>query len=261
MKSTNNKIMIGKRTGLDFSKHEATVVLDSLDVSIHKLEIPHSKLGLVTFINTQGVMTVCGDFHNWVFDREFHPKIGFGNVSDHHWDEILENSSKQEAMVFDPEETEKFLKGYSAYHLEWYGEELLEEESEFIENLLDRVENEHEFMDFSNNKRPDSFNFEMEFHKMKRHYYLDVVYDAFEVLCLKLEENAKNIEPFIETTKLVKIKKRNMDYDQHRRCKCGCEYKRHFDFDDNKNEEDFIGQNYTCKYRISCKCEGFEPKT
>lgn len=254
--------MIGKRTGIDFSKHKAIVTMDLDEIAIHKLEVPHTKMGGLFFINTQGILTVGGNFNNWVFDCEFHPHIGFGEVSDHYWDEKLEKSSKQEAMVFDHEETEKFLDGYAEYYLEMYDDELSDEQNEFIDELKNRVENEYDFIDFSNNKRPDSFDFEMEFHKMKRHHYLDVVYDAFEVLCLKLEENAKNIQPFIKTTKLVKIKKRNMLYNQHQLCKCGHEYKRHFDSDENKNDvDDFIGENYVCKYRIGCKCEGFEPKT
>ena len=72
-----------KRTDWDFSKFDLTVSKTD-NCLIHTLQKGKSLMGRVVFINTQNVMTVTGDFGNWVFCREFHPSKD-GYVSDDHW--------------------------------------------------------------------------------------------------------------------------------------------------------------------------------
>ena len=99
--------MIGKRTEIDFSKHEVIVQKNDL-VSIYYLKKPNTVIDSIKYINCEGIMSVTGDYGNWIFCREFHPNER-GGVSDGYWIEKLKIASSQEPLEFDKESTEKEL--------------------------------------------------------------------------------------------------------------------------------------------------------
>lgn len=87
-----------KRTDVDFSKHVLNISKNDL-VTIYDFAIPGTYSRSIKFINTCGIMTVTGDYGNWVFCREFHPdKDG---VSDGYWVEKLRILSCQDPYEFD----------------------------------------------------------------------------------------------------------------------------------------------------------------
>jgi hypothetical protein len=63
---------MNRRTKIDFSEHELKIT-QLEGVLIHEFKRPDTRNCMLVFINTCGVMTVTGDFGNWVFCREFHP--------------------------------------------------------------------------------------------------------------------------------------------------------------------------------------------
>ena len=100
--------MKGKRTGLDFSKHEL-LCTKSDELTIHHLKKPNTYYDSIKYINTQGIMAVTGDYGNWIFCREFHPSAD-DYVSSGYWCEKLSIASCQVYKEYDPEETEKEIK-------------------------------------------------------------------------------------------------------------------------------------------------------
>jgi len=107
-----------KRSNIDFSKHIHTSIKNS-EVCIDKLHRvdengAHLKEMGVTFINCEGVLTVTGDFCNFVFYKEFHPSPD-GEVSDSYWLSKLKEDSCQQPLVFDHEETTKQIQTLRKY--------------------------------------------------------------------------------------------------------------------------------------------------
>src|SRR3989344_2189435 len=90
---------IENRTGVDFTKHEL-IVTEQEGLLVHRLKHPeYTYMNSVTFINTNGIMAVTGDYGNWIFCREFHPNDKEG-VSGGYWLEKLKIASSQEGQEF-----------------------------------------------------------------------------------------------------------------------------------------------------------------
>ncbi len=106
--------MIGERTGVDFSEHKLRIV-ESEDFLAHHFKIDNTYYGCLSFINTNGVMVVTGDYGNWMFCREFHPSAK-GHVSGGYWDEKLQMASEQKSSKYDSKATEKELQEYMDKH-------------------------------------------------------------------------------------------------------------------------------------------------
>lgn len=179
---------MNKRTDVDFSKHE--VKITELDgVLIHEFKIPDTRICMLVFINTCGVMTVTGDLGNWVFCREFHPSAtNEHGVSAGYWDEKLGIASQQEATKFDSDTTTELIKDFKLTFEDYYGREMNEEEIDWIEYLEKNVDDEHDYIHYAYRETPPTIDYESVPFGKKRHYWLDAVYDGFDALCEHLKD-------------------------------------------------------------------------
>lgn len=180
-----------KRTGVDFSEH--VVIETHFKNDIHNIDIWDLKLldntlyHRVTFINSCGNMMVKGDFGNWVFNREFHPSKD-GGVSSYYWDEKLEIGSKQKSHKFDTDKTLKLINKFKDEFDEDYGREMDDEELEWVENLENSVYDEYEYIYTAYRENPPSVETEDVPFGEVRHFWLNVVYDAFDELCKRMTD-------------------------------------------------------------------------
>lgn len=178
-----------KRTNVDFSKHELKVTeLDG--VLIHEFKQPNTTVCKLVFINTHGVMTVTGDFGNWVFCREFHPSAD-NSVSDFYFDEKLIINSSQKAYEYDPKQTSKNIKAFKETFSYYFGRRMNDEEVEWVEELEENVWDEFDYTYLIHRKRPTDVDFEDCPLSEKRHRWLDAVYDGFDAICEVLRKEEK----------------------------------------------------------------------
>jgi len=169
-----------KRTSLDFSKHELFIIENDL-VKIHHLKKPNTNIDNIKFINCQGIMTVTGDYGNWVFCRQFIPVNSGETVSGGYWKEKLRISSSQEPDEFNPELTTKQI---NELLLE---EDISEEHKEYYEELLSVVdEGEFWYKSKAYGDIPRDLDAESVPCAMKTQYWLLVIFDAFEEICSRL---------------------------------------------------------------------------
>lgn len=170
-----------KRTQVDFSNHQLDII-ENEHVLIHTLHINNSNCNKVVFINCEGVLTVTGDFGNWVFCREFHPSAD-GFVSDGYWAEKLRMASEQTTSSFCSEETMKAIKEYR----ENFDENISGEEIEWLNTLAYYSEDEIEYTYHAYREKPDNVDYESVPFGKKNHIWLEIVFDAFDVICDKLK--------------------------------------------------------------------------
>lgn len=184
---------MSKRTEIDFSQHKVKVTkLDG--VLIHEFKRPDTNNCMLVFINACGVMTVTGDLGNWVFCREFHPSSDtHTKISNGYWDEKLEIASQQKAKVYDADTTLECIKEFSENFEENYGEEMSEPIKEWVDELERNVDDEHEYTYLAYREKPDEIDYESVPFGVKRHFWLDAVYDGFEACCeaLKIEQDGE----------------------------------------------------------------------
>lgn len=185
---------MGKRTKVDFSKHEIIEThfqnehhsLDVWDMKAPDSEYYHR----VKFINSCGVLTITGDFGRWSFCREFHPSKD-GGVSDGYWNEKLSILSKQEYAHFDSEGTKKELKKLVRSGLKDYGYtgEKLKEAKEWFKSLIEVVDDEYEYIyeAYRGYERPSFIDHEDIPFVKTQYIWLSIVYDAFEELCKRMK--------------------------------------------------------------------------
>lgn len=178
-----------KRTSIDFSKHELKITqLDG--ILIHEFKKPNTRNCMLVFINTCGVMTVTGDFGNWVFCREFHPSADdeIGSSSGY-FDEKLEISSVQKSHKYDADETLKRIVEFKETFDDAYGREMDEEEMDWIEQLEHNVDDEYEYIYLAYREKPSSIDYVSVPIGNKRHFWLDAVYDGFDTICQLLKQS------------------------------------------------------------------------
>ncbi|QZE15370.1 hypothetical protein K4L44_05925 [Halosquirtibacter laminarini] len=185
--------MKGRRTKYDFSNHNLNI--QTMDchgligkVSIHELRIGNNKMEAIRFINTSGVMTVTGDFGNWVFCREFIP-IPEGRVSDIYWQEKLTVRNGATSFVnYSPEKTEALLNELIEEGLE-DGYEEDDEYIKYLKDLLDYVEEEFDFIYHAINNKPTEAEFDEGIPICREvPVQLNIVFDAFEEICNRLDK-------------------------------------------------------------------------
>lgn len=183
-----------RRTSVDFTKHQVKVT-QLEGVLIHEFKRPNTNNCMLKFINACGVMTVTGDFGNWVFCREFHPSAdNKSGVSDGYWDEKLEISSVQKSKKYDSDATTELLKDYKQSFPEYYGREMTEEESDWVESLEKNVDDEYEYTFLAYREKPKDIDYESVPFGKKRHFWLDAVYDGFDEICQALfREQTANV--------------------------------------------------------------------
>lgn len=180
------KTKLGKRTQFDFSKHELSIYHGE-KITIHELKVPNTRIDYINFTNIDGMLIVSGDYSNWMFDREFTPTPE-NRVSDTYWIEKMRRSSCQNPYSYDSTATEKAINdmltdesiadnGYTEEDVEWLTE------------LLDYVYDEIEYKYNAFRTMPDGWDCEYVPYKEKVDYHLLVVFDAFEEICNRLNQN------------------------------------------------------------------------
>jgi len=182
------------RTGIDFSKHEHRVEIfknGEKEIRIDHFQVGNSRMNYIQFINTDEILTVTGDFGNWVFCRPFVPSEK-GYTSDPYWLEKLKIASKQEAGRYDSEATAKEIQELIDKGLEDYGYEgkELKELKEFYTELLTYTDNEHEYIYHAYYGYSNSLNIDYEsipFCKSVDNWLL-IIFDAFDEICKRLKE-------------------------------------------------------------------------
>lgn len=170
------------RMDIDWSKHELTIKKDQYS-TIYILKIPGSSMYSCYFINCMGVLSVTGDLGNWIFCREFHPGPKEG-VSDGYWKEKLKISSCQEPSRYDPERTEKEIREMLEE------DDLTEEHREFLNECLERVDDELEYTYFAFREYPNDWDLEYTPFVKTASSQLLAVYDAFDEICRRMGDDA-----------------------------------------------------------------------
>ncbi len=171
---------MGKRTDLDFTKHELEIIKHN-GITIHHLRIPDTNVASFKFINACGVLIVTGDYSNWIFAREFHPQKG-NYVSDEYWCEKLRMNSHQKSHEFDSKATEARLN------------ELLKEADRseidklYYELCLSHVdEDEMVYLAYASMERPLHYDENIPYEE-KIIPQLLYVFDAFEEICSRMDD-------------------------------------------------------------------------
>lgn len=180
-----------KRTTVDFSRHELITEFNN-SIKMWKLKIPNSSYEHISFVNTQGVLLVTGDFGNHVFCREFHPTAD-GYVSDEYWCEKYRIATEEKTHEYDDQTTEKLLLSGIRFELEEYGYEGddLKVMKEYYRDLLEHVyADEWEYIGYAYNEyMPGVITAEDVPFCQKIKYRLLIVFDAFEEICKRMKES------------------------------------------------------------------------
>lgn len=186
---------MNKRTSVDFSKHEL-IHISEPHVKIWKLKIKDSVQKMVTFINSENIMAVTGDYGNWIFCKEFHPSKD-GYVSDYYWCEKLQILSEQEYKEFDYEYTIELLEEEIKELKEepYENEEQQKEALEYYEECLFWAKNDDE-IDYINYARnfPNFMDSDFFIIGKKIKNWLLIIFDAFEEICKRYNEEYKKKE-------------------------------------------------------------------
>lgn len=170
-----------KVSSIDFSKHELKVTQHE-GIVIYEFTKPDTIVHGLTYINAKGVLAVTGDFGNWIFCREFHLSPN-GHVDRNYWDEKLEILSEQKPYQFSSEETQGCIAEFVDEFPEYYDREMNDEEKEWIEKLYYNVDDEFDYKIVAYRENPNTIDYESVPYGEDRHFWLDVVYDAFNEMC------------------------------------------------------------------------------
>lgn len=190
------------RTCIDFSQHILTTKIFKTDnwetIRVDEFYKPNTITNWLTFTNTSENLVVSWDFWNWVFCRPFIPSNNGEKISDPYWCEKLRNSSTQTAWEYDSdtsyEEVEKIIKELEE-NIEDYDDEDFYEIKDWWEDLLNHTENELEFLYHAywyDWLRPENIDDEEIPNWKKWHFWLEVVFDAFEEMCSRLPVEKTN---------------------------------------------------------------------
>lgn len=185
--------MKGKRTGLDFSKHEL-LITESEGLLVHHLKKPNTQYDNIRYINTNGIMAVTGDYGNYIFCREFHPSAK-GFVSDGYWHEKLRIGSYQKISEFDSEgtlsEIERLIKEKEDYGFS-------EKDIEFLEELKTHVDDEIEYT-YEAYRGNSHIDVETIPFVKKPTVQWNYILDGFDEICRRMKESEVEVKTVAET--------------------------------------------------------------
>lgn len=182
------------RTGKDFSEHVHTVEIykcGEKEIRVDHFKKPETFMESLQFINTDRVLTITGDYGNWVFCRPFIPSPA-GKVSDQYWIEKLKISSEQKLDELDLEGIRTEIKERIATGLEeqgFEGEELEKCKDWYLE-LLEETDDKLNYLAkaYRDYDRPDCIDHEDIPNYNKVPVWLEIIFDAFEVMCSRMEK-------------------------------------------------------------------------
>ena len=186
VKNASNRQYRKKNTDIDWSKHEMTIRQEG-SITIHHLKFPDSSIYNVKFINGEGVLTVTGDFGNWVFCSPFVPSET-GYVSEAYWLEKLRIASCQNPYEYSPDETMLRIKEKIAeVEAQWEGKNK-SGMIDYLKNLIDYADDEYEYIYHMRATAPSFIDCEDYIIGKKIHGWLEFVFDAFNECCNRIED-------------------------------------------------------------------------
>lgn len=178
--------MKGKRTNLEFEKHELFVT-NRDGLLVHHLKKPNTDCDNVKFVNTNGIMAVTGDYGNWIFCREFHPSNN-DKVSDQYWIGQLTYASTQKPYEFSKDETRAQIEALLSE------EDLEDDEIEYLQGCLEKVdEGGFDYEHYAHRENVGRFQDHESVPLVEKpKHLLLVVFDAWEEVCRRTQpENNK----------------------------------------------------------------------
>ncbi len=187
--------MEGKRTKIDFSKHKHRIDIYKNEMNdeirIDHFQINDSYMEYIQFINTKQVLTVTGDFGNWVFCRPFIPSEK-GSVDDSYWLEKLQISSGQEFNKLDVKANQTQIEHLIKKDLEDYGyeDEELKEAKSWFKELLEKSDDELEYLHyaFKDYNIPRFLDRGLIPTYKEIPTRLLIIFDAFDEICKRIKE-------------------------------------------------------------------------
>ncbi|MCK5614187.1 hypothetical protein KAR91_70635 [Candidatus Pacearchaeota archaeon] len=186
--------MKGKRTGIDFNKHQHRVEIykcSEKEIQIDHFQVGDSNTNYIQFINTDRTLTVTGDFGNWVFCRPFYPNEKEG-VSDGYWLEKLHILSCQNPYEYNGDDTAKEIQELIDKGLEEYGYEgdELATIKEWYTDLLEYTEEEHDYIYHAhyNYGKPANIDYESIPFCKDLNNWLNIIFDAFDEICRRMKK-------------------------------------------------------------------------
>ena len=181
----------GKRTGVEFGAHDVTTITDS-HVTSYLFSVGTKYMGSIRFTNAFGVMTVTGDYGNWVFCREFFPNAIDVGVCESYWLEKLRTYSEQDPYEFDEEETRKEIECWLDGTHEYFDEDrpLTNDESVYLSMcLLALDQGELQYIHVAHFENVGRFKDHDRVPLVKKpKYALQVIFDAWDCMVERLKE-------------------------------------------------------------------------
>ncbi len=184
-----------KRTNTDFSKHKHRVEIyrcDNKEVRIDHFQVGDSRQDYIQFINTDSILSITGDYGNWIFCRPFIPSAN-GKVDDSYWIEKLKIASEQKLDDIDLDATEKEIQelidgGLAEWGLEG---ERLEQAKEWYSELLDYCDDKYSFISFAYRgyEKPHFIDYEDIPCVYEIPIWLKIIFDAFDEICDRMKNN------------------------------------------------------------------------
>ena len=187
-----------KRTEVDFSKHVHRVEIfkneKGDEIRIDHFQVGNNRTNYIQFINTDEILTITGDFGNWVFCRPFVPSPK-GYVSDGYWFEKMRIASEQKFERLDSDANEKEIRELIDHGLEDYGYEGedLEKAKQWYDELLSEVDDDLGYMckAYRDYYKPDFIKYENIPMIKETPISIQIIFDAFDEMCLRLENSSK----------------------------------------------------------------------
>lgn len=192
----------GKRTKIDFSKHKHTTEIytnkEGKEIQIDNFKIDGTICNSMKFINVGGVMSVTGDFGNWIFNRNFYPSAK-GYISDGYWVEKLRHCSEQKIEDLDVNAIRAELEELIETGLEEHGyenigvyEELDKAKVWFIELLDELDDGQFSYLAkaYRDPYKPDFIDDEMIPDTKKIPVWLLIIFDGLDEMCIRMKEEA-----------------------------------------------------------------------
>lgn len=132
-----------RRTTIDLSEHELMVNKSDI-LTIYEFRLGGcSVFRGATMVVGLGITAITGDYGNWIFATEFHPKKD-GYVDDVYWIQKLRRNSCQEPTVFDSSFCEQQIKEL----LDSQESVLTNEDGEFLYGLQGAIISEQAYNNF-----------------------------------------------------------------------------------------------------------------
>jgi hypothetical protein len=188
-----------KRTNIDFSKHKHSFEIFKNDlgseIRVDHFKIDGSVIGYIKFINTDGILSITGDYGNWIFCRPFIPSAN-GFVSDGYWLEKLKINSEQHFVELDFDSIIEEINHLIDHGLEDYGfdHDELRKSIEWFQDLLDvaLMEDKYDYIynAFRSYSIPDCLS-DLELIPLYKKIpeRLNIIFDAFDEICERLKNN------------------------------------------------------------------------